>query len=98
MRKGSYIYHMKKARKEGYDKGYNEGVSDTVREYSAVIVLCLKDKFDFTPAQIQEASTHINNTFASVCEGYLTLSDIATTLEEEDNISITFDSHPLRKE
>ena len=88
MRRGENIIlkNEKKARKERY----NEGLCFTIKNYSAVVLLCLKDKFDFTPDQLQEVSKHINDMFASVCEGYLSLSDVEKVLREEEGIAISF--------
>lgn len=83
---GSMLWKEKVAKSEGYA----EGVEFTAKNYSAVVLLCLKDKFDFTTDQLKEVSGHINSTFDSICGGYLTLQDIMDTLEEENHIHITF--------
>ena len=70
--------------------GIELGVTTTVRNYSGVLLLCLKDKFGFTKEQLQEAARHINDTFDAINEGYLSLDDIAKTLKEEDDIDIRF--------
>ena len=80
----------KEGYKSGYAKGYSEGMQFTVQNYSSVVLLCLKDKFDFTTEQLKEITTHINNTFDSVCAGYLTLDDILQTLKEENNLVIAY--------
>jgi hypothetical protein len=85
------IYREKFAQK----RGYSEGIRFTAKSYSAVILLVLKDKFDFTTEQLQEAAKHIGNTFDSVCEGYLSLEDIEKTLDEENNLEIRFGTNPV---
>lgn len=80
----------KEGYKAGYKSGYSEGMQYTVLNYSSVVLLCLKDKFDFTTEQLKEVTAHINNTFDSVCQGYLTLNDILETLKEENNIEISY--------
>ncbi len=91
MKTNNLIWLMQQAR----DNGRKEGIKFTVRNYSSVILLCLKDKFDFTPEQLQQAAVYINDTFDSVCEGYLSLDDIDKTLKEEDDITITFNSKEI---
>jgi len=75
-----------KAKKDGYAKG----VTGTVENYSAVLLLCLKDKFGFTSKQLQDAACHIDETFDAVNEGYLSLDDIIQTLKEEDGLDVRF--------
>lgn len=70
------------------EQGFQEGKNFAIKNYSAVLLLCLKDKFDFTTEQLQEIAVHVNNTFDSVCEGYLSLEDIAKTLKEENDINL----------
>lgn len=77
-------------KKEGYKKGQKEGIAFAVRNYSAVVLLCLKDKFDFTPEQLAVVADHINDMFGSVCAGYLTVEDIESTLKEENDICVKF--------
>lgn len=92
MRRGENLIlkNEKKARKEGYKIGQKEGISFAVRNYSAVVLLCLKDKFGFTPEQLAIVADHINDMFGSVCAGYLTVEDIENTLKAEDDIRIEF--------
>lgn len=91
MKTNNLIWLMQQAR----ENGRKEGIKFTVRNYSSVILLCLKDKFDFTPEQLQQAAVYINDTFDSVCEGYLSLDDIDETLKEENDITITFNSKEI---
>ena len=72
------------------ETGITKGVTSTVENYSAVVMLCLKDKFGFTSKQLQDAAWHINETFDSINEGYLSLDDIIQTLKEEDDLDVRF--------
>ena len=65
-------------------QGYSEGIRFTAYNYSAVVLLCLKDKFDFTTEQLKDASLHINNTFTDICEGYLNLTDIVKNIRRRE--------------
>lgn len=85
-KKNNTFAQLLTAKKTGIEKG----VTTTVEKYSAVLLLCLKDKFGFTSGQLQAAAMHINETFDAVNEGYLTLDDIAQTLKEEDGIDVRF--------
>lgn len=78
------------ARKKGYKQGYEKGIQDTVRDYSAVVMLVLKDKFDFDVKELMLVTQHINEMFDSVCCGYVSLEDIAKTLEEENALELRF--------
>lgn len=85
-KKSTTFQQLLKAKKEGY----TEGVTGTVENYSAVVLLCLKDKFGFTSKQLQDVAWHINDTFDSVEKGYLSLDDIIQTLKEEDDLDVRF--------
>jgi dGTP triphosphohydrolase len=85
-KKSTTFQQLLKAKKEGY----TEGVTGTVENYSAVVLLCLKDKFGFTSKQLQDVAWHINDTFDSVEKGYLSLEDIIQTLKEEDDLDLRF--------
>ena len=63
-----------------FDRVCIETVNFAVQNYSAVVLLCLKDKFDFTTDQLKEVINYINDTFDAVCDGYLTLDDIRKLL------------------
>lgn len=73
-----------------YKKGRAEGINFTAENYSAVILLCLKDKFNFSTEQLIDVKNYVNDTFDSVCEGYLTLEDISETLREENDLELQF--------
>lgn len=76
--------------KTSREQGYKDGIAFTVRNYSAVMLLCLKDKFNFSTEQLGEVAILVNDTFDSVCEGYLTLEDISETLKEENDLELQF--------
>ena len=76
---------------KGHAEGYTKGIQSTIKNYSSVVLLCLKDKFDFTADELHKVAVSINNTFDSICQDYLTLDDISKTLKEEDNIELSFD-------
>lgn len=82
--------------RRGYKEGYDEGIQATIENYSSVILLCLKDKFDFTTEELQQVAIYINDMFDSICQDYLTLSDISTTLKEENNLEINFGGKGVR--
>ena len=94
MLKGALKAHFTKGYEEGYNagfqRGFHDGTCQTVKNYSAVTLLCLKDHFDFTKEQLTEIAGHINNYFDSVCEGYVTLDDVLNTLEEPERWSTYF--------
>ena len=85
---------IQQARKQGY----TDGINFTIRNYSAVMLLCLKDKFDFTNEQLKEITIHVNETFNCVCEGYLSLNDISKTLKEENDLEIRFNGKAVSDE
>ena len=87
MKENVTIYNkIKKAKLQGYQ----EGVDFTITNYSAVVLLCLKDKFEFDTNQLEEVAKHMNEMFNDICEGRLSITDIATALKEENNIDIVF--------
>ena len=102
MLSGALKTHFTKGYEEGYNagfqRGFHDGTCQTVKNYSAVTLLCLKDHFDFTKEQLTEIAGYINNYFDSVCEGYVTLDDVLKTLEEEENITVNFEGNVIPKE
>jgi len=89
-KKSNTFQQLLKAKQEGYTKGVTKGVTGTVENYSAVVLLCLKDKFNFTSEQLQDVAWYINDTFDNVEKGYLSLEDIIQTLKEEDGLDVRF--------
>lgn len=85
-KKNNTFQQLLKAKQSGMELG----VTTTVQNYSAVLLLCLKDKFGFTSEQLKAAAGHINETFDAINEGYLSLDDIVQTLKEEDEIDVRF--------
>lgn len=75
---------------KGYSKGHTEGVEFTIKNYSAILLICLRDKFDFTPEQLQEITNHINSQFDSVDLGYVTFDDILATIEQETGLHVEY--------
>lgn len=75
---------------KSFEIGYTRGVKDTVQNYSAVLLLCLKDKFGFTSEQLKDVAGHIDETFDAINEEYLSLNDIIQTLKEEDDLDVRF--------
>ena len=84
MRNKSFIKHIREAKEEGRQ----EGVDFAVVNYSAALLLCLKDKFDFTTEQLEEVAVRVNEMFNDICNGLLSLEDIVKVLKEEDNIDL----------
>lgn len=72
----------------GYKKGYTDGIEFALDKYSAVVLLCLQDKFDFNPDQLQEAVVHINNNFDNILEGRISFDDVIQTLREETGLNL----------
>lgn len=72
----------------GYKKGHSDGIQFTLDKYSAVVLKCLKDKFDFEPDQLQEAVIHINDDFDSIVKGYMSFEDVVQTLQEETGLDL----------
>ena len=60
----------------------------TVKQYSAAVMLCLRDKLGFGPVRAQRFMKDVDELFDSINQGYLSLDDIIRTVEEELNISI----------
>lgn len=85
-KKSTIFQQLSKAKQEGYTKG----VTGTIENYSAVVLLCLKDKFNFTTGQLQDVAKCIDDTFDSIEKGYLSVDDIIQTLKEEDDLDIRF--------
>lgn len=82
----SFIKHIRDAKEEGRQ----EGVDFAVVNYSAALLLCLKDKFDFTTEQLEEVAVRVNEMFNDICDGLLSLEDIVDVLKEENDIDIRF--------
>ncbi len=68
-------------------EAYN-AVGFTVKQYSAAVMLCLKDKLGFGPVRAQRFMNNVEELFDSINQGYLSLDDVIQTVEEELNIRI----------
>ena len=75
---------------KAYKKGRTDGVGFAVKNYSAVMLLCLKDKFGFDTEQLIKIKDCVNESFDAISENYLTLEDVARTLKEENEIDLHF--------
>lgn len=60
----------------------------TVKQYSAAVMLCLRDKLGFGPVRAQRFIKDVDELFDSINQGYLSLDDVIQTVEEELNIRI----------
>ena len=75
---------------KAYAQGRTDGVGFAVKNYSAVMLLCLKDKFGFDTEQLIKIKDCVNESFDAISENYLTLEDVARTLKEENEIDLHF--------
>ena len=60
----------------------------TVKQYSAVLALCLKDKLGFGKKRAQRFMKDVDTMFGDIIAGYLTLDDVIETVEKELDITI----------
>ena len=65
-----------------------DAIDYTVRQYSAVLALCLKDKLGFGKTRAQRFMKDVDTMFGDIIAGYLTLDDVIETVEKELNIKI----------
>ena len=65
-----------------------EAIAYTVRQYSAVVALCLKDKLGFGKTRAQRFMKDVDTMFGDIMAGYLTLDDVIETVEKELDITI----------
>jgi len=63
-------------------------VSLTIRDYHAVMLLCLRDKLGFGRVRALRFLEDINEVFDSVRKGYLDIDDIRDTVEKELGIKV----------
>lgn len=68
-------------------KAYN-AMEFIVKQYSAAVMLCLKDKLGFGRVRAQRFMNNVEELFDSINQGYLSLEDVIQTVEEELNIRI----------
>jgi hypothetical protein len=70
------------------EKRTRDAIEYTVRQYSAVVALCLRDKLGFGKKRAQRFMKAIDTMFGDITAGYLTLDDVIETVEEELGIRI----------
>ena len=98
MKSNMLSVEFKKCYDKGYDTGMKKGMCETVKNYSAVTLLCLKDHFDFTTEQLEQMSGYINNYFDSVCKGLVSLHDVKQALQDENGIKIRYVNEKVQLE
>ena len=75
--------------RKGIDKTELSRIIDyVVKQYSAVLALCLHDKLGFGKVRAQRFMYEVDRVFESINEGYLSLDDVIETVEEELGIII----------
>lgn len=65
-----------------------DAIGHTVRQYSAVVALCLKDELGFGKTRAQRFMKDVDTMFADISAGRLTLDDVIETVEKELDITI----------
>lgn len=60
-----------------------DAIDYTVRQYSAVLALCLRDKLGFGKIRVQRFLQDVNEVFDSIIKGYLSLDDVIETVKQE---------------
>jgi hypothetical protein len=65
-----------------------DAIDYTVKQYSAVLALCLRDKLGFGKKRAQRFMKDVDTVFGDILAGYLTLDDVIETVEEELGITI----------
>ena len=65
-----------------------DAIDYTVRQYSAVVALCLRDKLGFGKQRAQRFMKDVDTMFADISAGRLTLDDVIETVEKELDITI----------
>ena len=75
--------------RKGIDRAELRRIMDfVVKQYSAVVALCLHDKLGFGKVRAQRFMGEVNRVFESINEGYLSLDDVIETVEKELGIAI----------
>jgi hypothetical protein len=62
----------------------------TTQSYSAVTLICLRDKFDFTNEQLEELAEHIGAYFDNIMDGHVPLEEVVKALKEETGIDVMY--------
>ncbi len=60
-----------------------DAIDYTVKQYSAVLALCLRDKLGFGKIRTRRFLQDDNEVFDSIIKGYLTLDDVIETVKQE---------------
>ena len=60
-----------------------DAIDYTVKQYSAVLALCLRDKLGFGKIRTRRFLQDVNEVFDSIIKGYLTLDDVIETVKQE---------------
>ena len=60
-----------------------DAIDYTVKQYSAVLALCLRDKLGFGKIRTQRFLQDVNEVFDSIIKGYLSLDDVIETVNQE---------------
>ena len=75
--------------RKGIDRAELSRVMDyIVKQYSAVVALCLHDRLGFGKVRAQRFMREVDDVFDSINRGYLSLDDVLETVEEELGILI----------
>lgn len=69
-------------------KAKNNAISEAVKAAYAIIFTVLRDKEDFTTAQLDKVWREINELSDSIVKGYVKLGDLLLVLKEEAGIVI----------
>lgn len=67
-------------------KSMQEATESSVKAAWAIMFSVMRDKYDWSPEQLQGLWGHVENLAESVNEGYIKIDDIMRVLKEEDNI------------
>jgi hypothetical protein len=65
-----------------------EAMIEAVHGYSSALALCLKDKLGFGKTRAIRFMRDVEEIFASINEGYLSVDDVLKTVKEELDIEI----------
>lgn len=75
--------------RKGIDEAELGRIMDyVVKQYSAVMALCLHDKLGFGKVRAQRFMQDVDEMFDSINKGYLSLDDVLETVEKELGIMI----------
>lgn len=75
--------------RKGIDRAELSRIIDyVVKQYSAVLALCLHDKLGFGKVRTQRFMGEVDQVFDSINRGYLSLDDVIETVEKELGIAI----------